>query len=51
MSPGYAYAPGYAYDDAYAYVPAPAYGYRSDYYGDRWSDQHRTNNFSVDSQR
>ena len=51
--PGYAYgagyAPGYAYDDAYAY--APAYGYRSHYYGDRWSDQHRTNNFSVDSQR
>ena len=49
--PGYAYAPGYAYDDAYAYAPAPAYGYRSHYYGDRWSDQHRTNNFSVDSQR
>ena len=21
------------------------------YYGDRWSDQHRTNNFSIDSQR
>ena len=49
--PGYAYAPGYAYDDVYAYAPAPAYGYRSHYYGDRWSDQHRTNNFSVDSQR
>ena len=51
--PGYAYAPGYApgyaYDDAYAY--APAYGYRSQYYGHRWSDQHRTNNFSIDSQR
>jgi len=50
--PGYAYAPGYAYDDgyaygSYAYAPAPAYGY----YGDRWSRQHRTNNFSVDSQR
>ena len=51
--PGYAYAPGYApgyaYDDAYAY--APAYGYRYGYYGDRWSRQHRTNNFSIDSQR
>ncbi len=51
--PGYAYAPGYApgyaYDDAYAY--APAYGYRSQYYGHRWPDQHRTNNFSIDSQR
>jgi len=51
--PGYAYAPGYApgyaYDDAYAY--APAYGYRSQYHGHRWSDQHRTNNFSIDSQR
>jgi hypothetical protein len=50
--PGYAYAPGYAYDDgyaygSYAYAPAPAYGY----YGDRWSRQHRTNNFSIDSQR
>jgi hypothetical protein len=45
--PGYAYAPGYAYDDAYAYAPAPAYGY----YGDRRSRQHRTNNFSIDSQR
>jgi hypothetical protein len=50
--PGYAYAPGYAYDDAYAYdsyayQPAPRYGY----YGDRWSSQHSTNNFSIDSQR
>jgi hypothetical protein len=50
--PGYAYAPGYAYDDAYvydsyAYEPAPRYGY----YSDRWSRQHRTNNFSIDSQR
>jgi hypothetical protein len=50
--PGYAYAPGYAYDDAYtsdsyAYEPAPRYGY----YGDRWSGQHNTNNFSIDSQR
>ena len=35
----------------YAYAPAPAYGYRYGYYGDRWSDQHRTNNFSIDSQR
>jgi hypothetical protein len=52
--PGYAYAPGYAYDpyaDTYAYVPAPAYGYRYGYYGDRWSRQHSTNNFSIDSQR
>jgi len=61
--PGYGYAPGYAYDDAYvddsyayapgvgvdtyAYTPAPRYGYR----GDRWSRQHNTNNFSIDSQR
>ena len=47
--PGYAYAPGYAYDDAYAYdsYPAPRYGY----YGDHWSRQHNTNNFSIDSQR
>ncbi len=50
--PGYAYAPGYAYDDAYAYdsyayEPAPRYGY----YGDSWSRQHNTNNFSIDSQR
>ena len=54
---GYAYAPGYAYDsygyDAYAYepsyvyAPAPRYGYG--YYG--WQDPHRTNNFSIDSQR
>ena len=58
--PGYAYAPGYApgyaYDDgyaygSYAYAPAPAYGYRYGYYGDRWSRQHRTNNFSISSQR
>jgi hypothetical protein len=54
--PGYAYAPGYAYDDgyaygSYAYAPAPANGYRYGYYGDRWSRQHRTNNFSIDSQR
>ncbi|HYC18956.1 MAG TPA: hypothetical protein VEC94_17250 [Pseudolabrys sp.] len=53
--PGYAYAPGYAYGsyayepyaDAYAYQPAPRYGY----YGDHWSRQHNTNNFSIDSQR
>ncbi|HEY6023895.1 MAG TPA: hypothetical protein VIV34_06915 [Pseudolabrys sp.] len=50
--PGYAYAPGYAYDDSYAYdsyayEPGPRYGY----YGDRWQRQHRTNNFSIDSQR
>lgn len=56
--PGYGYAPGYAYDDgyaydggyaydSYAYAPAPRYGYR----GDRWSRQHNTNNFSIDSQR
>ena len=58
--PGYAYVPGYAYDsyaydpyaydpyaDAYAYQPAPRYGY----YGENWSRQHNTNNFSIDSQR
>jgi len=50
--PGYAYAPGYAYDsvpaydDSYAYEPAPRYRYY-----DRWSTQHNTNNFSIDSQR
>ena len=52
-APGYAYGPGYAYDapyayDSYAYAPAPRYGY---YYGHRWSRQHNTNNFSIDSQR
>ncbi|MGA8001069.1 MAG: hypothetical protein WCA05_05430, partial [Pseudolabrys sp.] len=54
--PGYAYEPGYAYGsyaydpyaDTYAYQPAPRYGY---YYGDNWSRQHNTNNFSIDSQR
>lgn len=64
--PGYAYAPGYAYDDAYAYdayayEPSYAYAYEPSYsyvpavhygyYGDRWSRQHNTNNFSIDSQR
>jgi hypothetical protein len=49
--PGYAYAPGYAYESgpvygSYGYAPAPSYGYY-----DRWSDQHNTNNFSIDSQR
>jgi len=50
--PGYAYAPGYAYesapiyDDSYAYEPSPRYRYY-----DRWSTQHNTNNFSIDSQR
>lgn len=57
--PGYAYAPGYAYD-LYAYEPAPAYGYGYTYapaynsrYGDDnyWQDPHRTNNFSISSQR
>jgi hypothetical protein len=56
---GYAYAPGYAYDsypdDSYAYEPAyiyaaPSYRYGY-YYGDNWERQHRTNNFSIDSQR
>lgn len=54
--PGYAYEPGYAYGsyaydpyaDTYASRPAPRYGY---YYGDNWSRQHNTNNFSIDSQR
>jgi hypothetical protein len=49
---GYYYAPGY-----YAYAPGPyeaydyAPGYR--YYDDgwRWSEEHSTNNFSIDSQR
>ena len=58
--PGYAYEPGYAYGgyaydpyaDSYAYAPAPVYGYGYRYgYGDRWQRQHRTNNFSIDSQR
>ena len=54
--PGYAYAPGYAYDsapaydsyayDGYAYEPAPRYGYYRN-----WSNQHNTNNFSINSQR
>ena len=60
--PGYAYsyAPGYAYD-SYAYEPAPAYGYGYTYapayaYGGSgcdspWLDPHRTNNFSISSQR
>lgn len=47
---GYAYAPGYAYDaygyDSYAYAPAPWYNE-----GYRWSREHSTNNFSIDSQR
>ncbi|HEY7229825.1 MAG TPA: hypothetical protein VH558_05580 [Pseudolabrys sp.] len=54
--PGYAYAPGYAYDaydpydsygyGGYAYAPAPGYRYYRN-----WSDEHSTNNFSIDSQR
>ena len=49
---GYAYAPDYAYepgpvDGSYAYGPAPRYRY----YGNSWSSQHNTNNFSIDSQR
>ena len=57
--PGYAYAPGYAYD-SYAYEPAPAYGYGYTYapaynsrygYDNYWQDPHRTNNFSISSQR
>jgi hypothetical protein len=60
--PGYAYgyAPGYAYD-SYAYEPAPAYGYSYSYapahpyggngYDNPWLDPHRTNNFSISSQR
>lgn len=60
--PGYAYAPDYTYepgpiDGSYAYEPAPSYGYSSygyssyGYYGNRWSSQHNTNNFSINSQR
>ena len=60
--PGYAYgyAPGYAYD-SYAYEPAPTYGYGYTYvpaytyggygYENPWQDPHRTNNFSISSQR
>jgi hypothetical protein len=58
--PGYAYgyAPGYAYD-SYAYEPAPVYGYGYTYapaysrygYDNYWQDPHRTNNFSISSQR
>ena len=59
--PGYAYgyAPGYGYD-SYAYEPAPAYGYGYTYapaynsgygYDNYWQDPHRTNNFSINSQR
>jgi len=56
----YGYAPGYAYD-SYAYEPAPAYGYGYTYapayrysrygYDSPWLDPHRTNNFSISSQR
>jgi hypothetical protein len=52
--------PGYAYD-SYAYEPAPAYGngytyapaYRYSRYGydSPYLDPHRTNNFSISSQR
>jgi hypothetical protein len=48
--PAYGYSPGYAYEsygyDGYAYEPAPRYRYYRN-----WSDEHRTNNFSIDSQR
>jgi hypothetical protein len=47
---GYGYAPGYVYDtyayDSYGYAPAPWYNE-----GRRWSREHSTNNFSIDSQR
>ena len=60
----YGYAPRYAYD-SYVYEPAPAYGpaygtgyayapaYTSGGYGydSPWLDPHRTNNFSISSQR
>jgi hypothetical protein len=54
----YGYAPGYAYD-SYAYEPAPVYGYGYTYapaysrygYDNYWQDPHRTNNFSISSQR
>ena len=53
----YAYG-SYGYD-SYAYEPAPVYGYGyapgyrySRYgYGNSWQDPHRTNNFSISSQR
>ena len=55
--PGYAYEPGYV-DSGYAYEPGPmdgSYAYgpapRYRYYGNNWSSQHNTNNFSIDSQR
>ncbi|HZP69167.1 MAG TPA: hypothetical protein VFB29_04410 [Pseudolabrys sp.] len=48
--PAYGYASGYAYGpyvyDSYAYVPGPRYSE-----GYRWSREHSTNNFSIDSQR
>lgn len=51
--PAYVYSPGYAYEpygyDGYAYEPAPRYRYYR--YYRNWSDEHRTNNFSIDSQR
>ena len=59
-APGYAYAPSYGYD-SYAYEPAPAYGYGYTYapayrysrygYDSPYLDPHRTNNFSISSQR
>ena len=59
----YGYAPGYAYEPApaygYSYSYAPAYGTRYTYapaytyggYDTPWLDPHRTNNFSISSQR
>ena len=59
-APGYAYAPSYGYD-SYAYEPAPAYSYGYTYapayrysrsgYDSPYLDPHRTNNFSISSQR
>ena len=46
--------------NSYAYEPAPAYGYGYTYapaynsrygYDNYWQDPHRTNNFSISSQR
>ena len=63
-APGYAYdssayepAPAYGYSYSYApaygtrYTYAPAYTYGGYGYDTPWLDPHRTNNFSISSQR
>lgn len=55
---GYAYDSGYAYEPSYAYEAAPvyvepydSYAYEAPRYRARSWQQHRTNDFSIDSQR